>query len=551
MKKRIIALLLVAVMAMGLLAACGPKKKVEKTFDGVLKVGIIQNSAISSFTENDFTKWIEEQLGFELEFVYYSTSGSEACQQFALDCAANKIDELPDVVWGFQEMSNYTLGDLGEDGYILDLTPYLETNFPNFQEALKGVNDNDKKTVLEKGVNPDDGGYYGMPLVALEHVDNLGNMVFINKEWLETLNLSVPTTVDELYTVLKAFKEKDPNGNGEQDEIPILGSGTGGSGLTQYLMNAFIYWDAANIYNVTDDGKVYSPIVQDAYREGLAYIAKLYSEGLIGELSYTGGTHTDFVNLNTPQSQVAKVGIWMGHPSIYTDANTTILDEYQALPYLKDAGTGLGGYTVFGENTIKFCSWIMQHTEGTGADEAAMKFLDLMYTDEAMTRMRMGEKDVYWHYGEEGLNLKGEKTSIYVDDDSAFFGGDSTWGRNGNCIMNDANYTGVTGQGIPGTRAAEIDRLMTELWNEACIAGTRPANKAQNLIYTSEDFAIREDLHSRYWSYYSEALTLFVTGKNDINDDAKWNEYKAQLDALGRKDLEGVAQRAFNREQGK
>jgi putative aldouronate transport system substrate-binding protein len=316
-------------------------------------------------------------------------------------------------------------------------------------------------------------------------------------------------------------------------------------------MNAFIYWDSGNIYNVTDNGQVYSPIVQDAYREGLKYITKLYSEGLIGEMSYTGASYTDFVNMNTPQDQVAKVGIWTGHPSIYTDANTTILDEYAALPYLQDAGTGLGGYTVFGENTIKFCSWIMQHTEGTGADEAAMKFLDLMYTDEAMTRMRMGEKDVYWHYGEEGLNIKGEKTTIYVDDDSAFFGGDSTWGRNGNCIMNDANYTGVTGQATPGTRSAEIDRLLTELWENVCVAGKRPANKADNLVYTSEEFAIREDLYSRYWSYYSEALTLFVTGKNDINDDAKWNEYKAELDKLGRVKLEGVAQRAFNREQGK
>ncbi len=552
MKKRIIALLLATMMIVGLLAGCKGKNKKAAEFNGVLKVGVVQSSSISSFTENDFTKWIEEQLGFELEFVYYSSSGSEACQQFSLDCAAENYDELPDVVWGFQDMSNYTLGDLGEDGYVLDLTPYLtEEYFPNYFEALADVPENDKKTATEKGVNPDDDGYYGMPLIALEHVDNLGNMMFINKEWLEKLELEVPTTVEELYTVLKAFKNGDPNGNGKADEIPMLGNGSSGGGLTQYLMNAYIYWDAANIYNVTDEGAIYSPIVQDAYREGLKYINKLYEEGLIGEMSYTGAAYTDFVNMNTPQDQVAKVGIWMGHPSIYTDANTTILDEYTALPYLKDAGTGLGGYTVFGENTIKFCSWIMAHTEENGATEAAIKFLDLMYTDEAMTRMRFGEKGIYWDYGEEGLNLKGNPTTIYVYDDSAFFGGDSTWGRNGNCIMNDANYTQVTGQQTPGTRSAEIDRLMTELWFDVCVAGKRPANKAANLVYTSDEFATREDLHSRYWSYYSEALTLFVTGKNDINDDAAWNAYKQELDNLGRLKLEAVAQSAFNREQGK
>ena len=551
MKKRIIALLLVAVMALGLLVGCGKKKKVEN--DGILRVGITQLATISSYTENDFTKWIEDQLGFKIEFVYYSSSGSEACQQFALDCTANKIDELPDVMWGMQEMSNYTLGDLGEDGYILDLADYLnEEHFPNFMSALKDVPEKDKKTAMEKGVNPDDGGYYGMPLIALEHVDNVGDMMYINKEWLDKVGKDIPTTTEELYDVLKAFKEGDMNGNGDKnDEIPMLGNSVSGAGLVQYLMNAFIYWDSANIYNVLN-GKVYSPIVQDQYRQGLQYIAKLYSEGLIGEMSFNGAPYTDFVNMNTPQDQVAKVGIWTGHPSIYTDANTTILDEYVALPYLKDA-TGVGGYTVFHQNTIKWCSWIMSHTEESGKTEMAMKFLDLMYTDEAMTRMRFGAKDTYWHEGEEGLNIKGNPTKLYIDDDSAFFGGDSTWGRNGNCIMNDANYTGVEGDKVPGTRAAEVERIMKETWVDVCGSGNpnKPAETAEYLVYSSEDYAIREAKHSRYWSYYSEAVNHFIVGERNINDDADWAAYKTELEKLGQKELEGVAQRAYDRSIGK
>ncbi len=570
MKKRVIALFLALAMVATLLAACGNNNnnvyippatsdgtnngnnnnngKPQEDFDGVLKVGIPQSASISDFKENDFTKWVEEQLGFELEFVYYSANGSEACQQFALDCAAENYDEMPDVVWGFQEMSNYTLGDLGEDGYILDLTPYLtEEYFPNYFEALADIPENDKKAAMEKGVNPDDGGYYGMPLIALEHVDNLGNMMFINQDWLDNLNLDMPTTVDELYTVLRAFKDSDPNGNGRADEIPMLGSSSNGGGLTQYLMNAYIYWDAANIYNVTDYGVVYSPIVQDAYREGLKYINKLYEEGLIGEMSYSGASYTDFVNMNTPHDQVAKVGIWMGHPSVYTDANTTILDQYAALPYLQDAGTGLGGNTVYRETTIKYCSWILAHVGGEPEETAAMRFLDLMYTDEAMTRMRYGEKGIYWDYGEEGLNIKGEPTTIHIYDDSALYGGDSTWGRNGNCIMTDANYTGVAGLQYAGTRAYEIERLTTELWENVYLDGNLPAEKTENLIYNSEEFEIREDLHSRYWSYYSEAITRFITGRNDINDDAAWNAYKTELESLGRHQLEAVVQSAYNR----
>ena len=48
---------------------------------------------------------------------------------------------------------------------------------------------------------------------------------FINKAWLDRLGLEMPTTVDEWYEVLKAFKEQDANGNGDpNDEIPLTGS---------------------------------------------------------------------------------------------------------------------------------------------------------------------------------------------------------------------------------------------------------------------------------------------------------------------------------------
>lgn len=40
--------------------------------------------------------------------------------------------------------------------------------------------------------------------------------------------MDVPTTADELYKVLKAFKETDCNGNGQMDEIPLLINSTSG-----------------------------------------------------------------------------------------------------------------------------------------------------------------------------------------------------------------------------------------------------------------------------------------------------------------------------------
>lgn len=549
--KKILAFALAAIMLMSLMVGCGGGKEPEIVEEPeghiTLTVGVPQSANISSYTDNDFTKWIEEQIDVTLDFVYYSGNTEEANQQFSLDCAAGK--EIPDVIWGFHGMSNYNLGDLGEDGYVLDLNPYLETNFPHFQEALKDVPERDRKIAVEKGTNPDDGGYYGMPLIALEHVDNMAFPVFINKVWLDKVGKEMPTTVDELYDVLVAFRDGDCNGNGKKDEIPMVSAAGSCTGLAAWVMNAYMYWDPSNIYNVDDNGKIYSPIVTDEFRQGLKFLNKLYEEGLVSELCWSGASYTDFVNINTPADQVAKAGIWFGHPSIYTDANTTILDQYDALAPLKDA-TGKGGWTVFQPNVIKWISWITTSCE---YPYAAMRFLDLMYTDEAMARMRMGEKGVFWDYGEEGVNIKGEKTSIHVYDSSAFFTGNSTWGINGNSIMNDANYTGVEEEYAAGTRDAETQRIMKQLWENVCMKRVQPEEIAANLIYTTEDFNRRQELMSRYWGNYNEPQTLFITGgapeQYDIDNDEHWEAYKSTLDQLGREELEGIAQRAYDREK--
>ena len=52
----------------------------------------------------------------------------------------------------------------------------------------------------------------------------------------------MPTTTEEFYEVLKAFKTQDPNGNGKADEIPLIGSKDGWNQRPQdFLMNAFVY----------------------------------------------------------------------------------------------------------------------------------------------------------------------------------------------------------------------------------------------------------------------------------------------------------------------
>lgn len=57
-----------------------------------------------------------------------------------------------------------------------------------------------------------DGKTYSLPTY-----DRIPEVFYYRADWLEKLNLALPTTVDELYAVLKAFAKDDPDGNGKPD----------------------------------------------------------------------------------------------------------------------------------------------------------------------------------------------------------------------------------------------------------------------------------------------------------------------------------------------
>ena len=67
----------------------------------------------------------------------------------------------------------------------------------------------------------DSGGIYFVPMLRLDPDLRVFQGFQIRQDWLDKLRLKVPTNVDEWYTTLKAFKTRDPNGNGKADEIPF------------------------------------------------------------------------------------------------------------------------------------------------------------------------------------------------------------------------------------------------------------------------------------------------------------------------------------------
>src|SRR5690625_1204002 len=107
--------------------------------------------------------------------------------------------------------------EYGEEGIFIPLEDLIEEYAPNFTKLM------DENPDLRKNITTPDGHIYAMPTVIDVPRDLTGPKLWINKKWIDEAGLDMPETVDDLYTILKAFKERDPDiipvGSSELEDI--------------------------------------------------------------------------------------------------------------------------------------------------------------------------------------------------------------------------------------------------------------------------------------------------------------------------------------------
>lgn len=536
--KRIVSLLLVLVMTLSMFTGC-KGKETEKSVqgDGKVTVGIMQDATIPDYDTNALTVYLEEVTGLDIEWEFFSSSLDNTKRQITLMCTGG--EKLPDVFLGIR-FGHYMVNQFGEDGYFIDLTELMEEYAPNYQKALSNLPKEQQEYVKDKLVNTVDGCTYAMPTYdALEVPDYQQSMMYINKTWLDAVGMESPTTIQELEAVLTAFATKDPNGNGKADEIPMLAQ----QSARNWILNAFVEYDETT-FNVKD-GKVWDPVYTDEFRQGVQYVNSLVSRGLCHEYGFTLSGQ-EIKNLISPtDGSPMQVGIFAGHYEGMTNVSTDALDHFIPLGTLADE-TGLGGYNIINEPEVVFEGII---TSDCKDPEEAMKFLDAFYIDETVSRQRYGEKGVHWEY-EEGTTLYGGKGYIKVLDTQAFFDGSmNATLHNLLGIKTEWNYISVDdGQPpIPGDRNSQAERLSQESYEMMKNSGKRREFCLDGLVYTQEEYDMREEKAGKVTTYMSEQTTLFMQCLKDPNNDAEWNEFLTNLTSTGRKDVMKISQSAYDR----
>lgn len=516
-----------------------------------LVVGTPAIATVTDYDQNHFTNYLREKTGVDIEVVLFDST--EYKSQLQLRVTGG--EKLPDVLWAFP-LSPSERESYGKQGYFLDLLPYFqEKKLTHYfdGEAASFLTDEEKATTISAGLSSD-GKLYAFPFWAISVADSWSDGLIINKEFCKALGMEVPKTIDEYYDYLVAVKNGDPNGNGIHDEIPLIGYVNSGNGdVIINLLNSFLYypstWEGVALC-ADDDGKLYVPYQQEAFKEGMRWIAKCYAEGLISDLSFSQDRYglqamTDLTG-DTPDVVASAVA----HRSLMFASH--MLAERR--PHYTAIGPLVGpkgvAFAASGKPEPQYRNFITADCEHPDVAFAVMDFLTSI---ESTLNARYGREGEYWRYASDEDRANGSAWAELGYKDVLYSTANVkiAWGQQTNEIWNTTNITwqpkGFTAVTPKTAYENPISQYNVDDWNAAIMAryGKAPKNLVGSRAYTAEEISRLGSSETDIGVYVRECLTRFVVGEMDIDKD--WDSFQNNLKLMGLETVLECAQAAYDR----
>ena len=384
--KRTAAMALAVAMAATTVTGCGNKSS-AKLNDGSFKevdastlefplkekatlTGTISYPANTESDPNKRTifKRLQEKTNVEIDWT--AIQADQWSDKISLEMANTK--NMTDFIFsaGF---SDNDLLKYAKQGVIIPLEEYIDAYMPNLQAVFE------KYPEYRTMCTDTEGHIWALPWIEQlgnekTAIQTIGNMSFINKKWLDFLNLEVPTTVDEFEQVLIAFRDHASEIQAEfgidGSIIPMSCIVNDGDQDPSLIINGFGegYGDADKTRHiaVTNDKEVICSATQDGYKEGIEWLHKLYEEGLIDTESFTQEWST-----YVAKGKSGRYGVCFS----WDVANIDNLEDWLPLPALTadtrnitpQNGSFTSGFdrgrcvvTAVAENPALICAWLDQ-----------------------------------------------------------------------------------------------------------------------------------------------------------------------------------------------
>lgn len=406
--RQLCALTISLVMIMSMFAACSPSKPAEQgtkqedgakplTYDEVAYPEAITywaglgnaNTVLKDFSEMGAYQELEKITKTKVTF-QHPPAGNGVQDQFNLMLASGTLPDVIEYTW-----SSVAKGpdQAIKDKRILRLNELIEQYAPNLTKVL-----NDRPD-LKKMITTDEGNIYVFPFLRPDEELLTFMGPVLRKDWLDKLGLEVPTSIEEWEKVLIAFRDGDPNGNGQKDEIPFL----------MRDMNVAFYGSYGVMDGFYQENNVvkYGPI-EAGYKEFLTTFSRWYKEGLLDK---------DYATTDSKLQDAKMTGDILGSLVTY---NGSGVGRYMSLMKEKDPNfklvgtvypTGIDGQKSLGQQDPPFQGVGAAISASVSNPEQIVKWLDYKYSEEGHMLFNFGVegksytmKDGYPTYTEDVTN---------------------------------------------------------------------------------------------------------------------------------------------------
>lgn len=336
-----------------------------------------------TYEDNAYTRFLKDDLNIEVVYDWIASS-SDYDEKMNLCIGSGTIPEMMNVnATQYRALLKY------------DMIQPLDQYFEDYaSDKLKGYVESGGEE-LKKCITNDKGEMMAIPAPSMM-VGEMNEM-WIRQDWLDNLGLEVPRTWDEMAAVAEAFVTQDPDGNGEDDTIGILGPGNSNHindiGDNQFGLDPlFCSFQSYPQYWLQDeDGTVKYGSIQPETRVALEKIQKLYTDKLIDP---------EMLVRNNCQEAVlsGKVGIFFGPWwSGYTVGDATLAGEADWRAYFTPLSEDGKYYTHMPDPTSKY----VVVSKSCKNPEAAFKIISYLvaneqqWTDDGITSSEMSCADFY------------------------------------------------------------------------------------------------------------------------------------------------------------
>ncbi len=511
--KKLLLVPLLMVMTIGMLSAAGGQDGASAS-DGPVTLDIwAVKAAELQVDTTSLGNWkaVEAATGVNINWSLISTQVKD--EQFNLIMTSGK---LPDVMAYYEGKKGFSsVNKFGTEGAFLPVEDLIAEHAPHLKAAL--LDD----PIVRETITAADGHIYYIPMMSAL---NAARGWFVRYDWLEAVGMDAPTTTEELYDVLVAFKTQDPNGNGIADEVPMIFRRGGDDAF--FNLGALTYAFDADPSWIVRNGKVIYGPSESQYIDYLNYIARLYKEGLIDQevLTRAGNPRSDLFGRN----MTGVIHDWFASTASLNDTLGDEIAGFDLRHIAPPLGTVDEPFTRIQMSKVRGDGgWSISHSNPDPV--ATIKMMDFLFSPEGNALMNFGvEGDTYVTEG--GKPVYTEK--ITDNPDRGFHESLVTNGMQWKIgLQQDIEYEKQFANAI--ATAARIDYMDNYIIDEF-----------PTLSFTEEEQMVINDKFSQIKLYTAEMTARALVG---AISPADFEKTFAELDKMGLKEVTAIYQAAYDR----